>query len=278
MLPIASVNLLVILGPGLQAVWYSLTDWTGLGAAEFIGMANYRRLISDPAFLSALLHNVAWTLFFLTVPMSMGIAGAFLLSRVRRLQLLLRMMIFLPYVVATVVTAAIWQNLLDPDVGLPRLMAAATGGAVAEVNPLGDPGLALGSVAFVNNWHWWGFLVVVFLAAMQGVDPSRYEAARLDGANAWQELWHVTIPGIRPTLVFMALMTVIWSFLVFDYVWILTRGGPAGATEVMGTLLYREAFANQNAGYAASIGVLMAVISALVVAGYAVLTRRGWEI
>lgn len=278
MAPLLVVNLAVIAVPGLLSVWYSFTDWSGLGPANFIGLDNYRRLLADPEFHSALRHNILWTAFFLVVPMAMGLFGAFLLSRIRRFQMLFRVAYFIPYVVATVVSGAIWSNLLDPDQGLGSGLAALGIPWLDGVNFLGDPDLALGAVAFVNNWQWWGFLVVIFLASMQSVNPALYEAARLDGASAWHEFWHVTLPGIRPTLMFLGLMTIIWSFLIFDYIYILTQGGPAGSTDVLGTLLYRNAFTNYEAGYAASVGVVMALVSLTAVSGFFVLRRRGWEI
>jgi raffinose/stachyose/melibiose transport system permease protein len=177
---------------------------------------------------------------------------------------------FVPYIVASVVTAAIWQNLLSPDVGL---------GKVVGLNFFGSTTLALPTVAFVNNWAWWGFLVVVFLAAMQGVDPHLYEAAALDGAGPFRQFWSVTLPSIRPTFMFLGLMTIIWSFLSFDYVYVLTQGGPAGTTDVLSTLLYREAFASLRAGYASAIGVVMALISGVVVGVYlAMRSRKAWAI
>jgi raffinose/stachyose/melibiose transport system permease protein len=278
MAPLLVVNVVVIAVPGALSVWYSFTDWSGLGSATFIGLDNYRRLFGDPEFHAALLHNTLWTVFFLTVPMAMGLFGAFLLSRIHRFQILFRVAYFVPYVVATVVSGAIWESLLSPDQGIGGGLAKMGLPWLRGVNFLGDRHLALGTVAFVNTWQWWGFLVVVFLASMQAVNPAQYEAARLDGANAWQEFWHVTLPGIRPTLMFLALMTIIWSFLIFDYIYILTQGGPAGSTDVLGTLLYRNAFANQEAGYAASIGVVMALISLVAVSGFLYLRRRGWEI
>jgi raffinose/stachyose/melibiose transport system permease protein len=278
MAPLLLVNVLVIAVPGALSVWYSFTDWSGLGSAKFIGLDNYVRLFGDPEFQAALLHNLLWTVFFLTVPMAMGLFGAFLLSRIRRFQILFRVAYFIPYVVATVVSGAIWETLLSPDQGISGGLAKMGLPWLQGVNFLGDRHLALGTVAFVNTWQWWGFLVVVFLSSMQAVNPALYEAARLDGANAWQEFWHVTLPGIRPTLMFLALMTIIWSFLIFDYIYILTQGGPAGSTDVLGTLLYRNAFANQEAGYAASIGVVMALISMIAVSGFLYLRRRGWDI
>ncbi|WP_248965073.1 carbohydrate ABC transporter permease [Sphaerisporangium perillae] len=278
MAPLLVVNLIVIAVPGALSVWYSFTDWTGLGPAHFVGLGNYRHLLGDPEFHTALLHNLAWTAYFLAVPMAMGLFGAFLLSRIKRFQMLFRVAYFIPYVVATVVSGSIWESLLSPDQGIGDGLANLGLPWLKNINFLGDPHLALGTVAFVNTWQWWGFLVVIFLASMQAVNPSLYEAARLDGANTWQEFWHITLPGIRPTVMFLGLMTVIWSFLVFDYIYILTQGGPAGSTDVLGTLLYRNAFANQQAGYAASIGVVMALISVISVSGFLYLRRRGWDI
>lgn len=270
MLPLVVVNVLVIAGPGALSLYYSFTDWTGIGGANFIGLANYRKMLNDGAFADAFLHNVWWTIFFLVVPMSMGLFGAYLLSRMRRFLTLFRVVYFVPYIVASVVSASIWQSLLSPEHGVGKLLG---------VNFLGNGSTALPSVAVVNTWSWWGFLVIVFLAAMQGVNPSLYEASGLDGANSWQQFWHVTLPSIRPTLMFLGLMTIIWSFLVFDYIYILTQGGPAGATEVLSTLQYRDAFENQQAGYAAAIGVVLAMISGVVVGAYQLLRRRkGWDI
>lgn len=270
MLPMVLINLLVIIGPSIMSVYYSFTDWSGIGSSHFIGLANYRKLFHDSEFADAFVHNVLWTVFFLIVPMAMGLLGAFLLTRIRRFRILFRTLYFIPYIVATVVNSAIWSNLLSPNYGIGKLL---------DVNFLGNGHYALPSVAFVNNWAWWGFLVVVFFAAMRGVDPSLYEAAQLDGANAWRQFSAVTLPAIRPTFLFLGLMTIIWSFLVFDYIFILTDGGPAGATDVLGTVLYRDAFSNQEAGYAAAIGIVMALISAVVVTAYLLLRRRkGWEI
>lgn len=270
MLPLVAINVLVVLIPSISAIWYSFTDWTGIGGAKFIGWANYVTMFGDAAFLNALVHNIFWTVFFLIVPMAMGLFGAYALTRVRRFRLIYRVTFFVPYIVASVVTSSIWRSLLSPDTGI---------GKFVNVNFLGDSHLALPSVAFINNWAWWGFLVVVFLAAMQGINPSLYEAAAMDGAGPTRQFFSITLPGIRPTFAFLGLMTIIWSFLSFDYVYILTQGGPAGSTDVMSTLLYRNAFGNLQAGYASAIGVVMALISGVVVAAYLVIRKvRKWDI
>lgn len=270
MLPLIIINLVVVFVPSLSSVYYSFTDWTGIGGANFIGLQNYQALFKDSEFLNGLWHNVLWTIFFLIVPMAMGLFGAFALSRIRRFQMIFRVLYFIPYIVASVVNASIWESILDPQSGF---------GAVLHINPLGNPATALWSVAFVNNWAWWGFLVVVFLAAMQGINPSLYEAAEMDGAGATRQFFSIMLPGIRPTFAFLGLMTIIWSFLAFDYVYIMTQGGPAGSTDLLSTVLYRDAFTNLQGGYASAIGVVMALISAIVVSAYLIIRRvRKWEI
>lgn len=278
MLPLIIVNVVVIVAPSLESVYYSFTDWSGVGGAHFVGFANYTAMFTSSNFWQAMFHNVLWTAFFLVVPMTMGLLGAFLLSRIRRFQILFRVIYFIPYILATIISAVVWENLLSPTNGVSVGLVSLGIHALANVNFLGDPHLALGSVAFVNNWQWWGFLVVMFLAAMQGTNPALYEAARLDGASSWQEFRFVTLPSIRPTLMFLALMTIIWSFLIFDYIYIMTQGGPAGATQVVGTLLYQEAFNDQAAGYASAMGLMLGFISVIVVVAFTRLRKRGWNV
>lgn len=273
MIPLIAVNLLVIVVPTAEAIWYAFTNWNGYGNAKFIGVENFRTMFTSAQFWQACFHNVLWTVFFLVVPMAMGLAGAFMLSRIRRFQGLFRALYFIPYILATVVSSIIWENLLNPNGGLGSAI-----GFLKNVSFFGNEHLALGSVAFVNNWQWWGFLVVMFLAAMQGTDPALYEAARLDGANTWREFRHITLPSIRPVLMFLSLMTIIWSFLVFDYIYIITQGGPNNATQVVGTLMYQEAFSDQAAGYASAMGLFLGILSIIIVIIYTRLRRRGWNV
>lgn len=127
---------------------------------------------------------------------------------------------------------------------------------LASIKWLGDPKIALFSVAFVDNWHFWGFVMVLFLGALQQVDPALYDAAKVDGANSWQEIVHVSIPGIRQTIAFVFITIVMWSFLTFDYVYVMTNGGPANSTEILSTWIYKNAFVKYRSGYADAICVL----------------------
>ena len=242
-LPIMLINIVVVIGPSISALYFSMTDWSGIGVtnAEFIGLENFRTILfKDMDYRRALLNNLAWLAFFLTVPFAVSLFAASMLARIQRGSMFIRTSLFVPYILPAVITASIWRNLMSPSLGIGAQLDK-IGIAGLDVAWLGQPNTALISIAFVDNWHFWGFLMVLFLSAMQSIPPELYEAARIDGATRWQEFRHITIPGIRPTIVFMLLMVSIWSFLVFDYVWILTQGGPAGASEVLGSLVYKEA-------------------------------------
>lgn len=277
LVPLLGLNLAVVVGPSIATVWYSFTDWSGLGPATWVGLDNYVRAFGDPLVREALLHNLIWFVLFLTVPMALGLLGAYLLSQVRRFQMLFRSLYFIPYVVASVVNASVWKNLLSPTNGIGHELGELGVPWVGDVAFLGDTSTSLLSVNFVVNWHFWGFVAVIFLAAMQGVDPELYDAAKVDGASRWQQFRAVTIPGIRPTLIFLVLMTVIWTLKAFDYIYIMTQGGPAGSSEVVSTYMYKVAFNQFEAGYAASLGLSMAFVTAIILGVYQVLRKRGWE-
>jgi raffinose/stachyose/melibiose transport system permease protein len=275
--PLLVLNFIVVMVPSLLSVRYAFTDWSGIGAAEYVGLANFQELLADPVFYRTLWNNVRWTLIFLTVPVVMGMVGAHLLSNIRRGQMLFRTLYFIPYVIASVVNAYIWKLILNPVFGIGPWLAE-RGIPWLDVRFFGSAATSLYAVAFVDNWHFWGFLVVLYLAAMNAVDAELYEAVRLEGANRWHEFWHVTVPGIRPTLVFTLLMIMIWSFLVFDFVYLLTNGGPAHSSEVLATLTYSTAFYSLRVGYATAIALTMTFFSALFVSIFVVLRRLGWEI
>jgi raffinose/stachyose/melibiose transport system permease protein len=278
LLPLLIVNVIVVLGPSIGSIFYAFTEWSGVGPAKFVGLANFQRMLGDRVFRLAFVNNIKWTLIFLTVPICMGLLGATLLSQIKRYQLLFRIIYFIPYVLASIVVAQIWRYILHPTVGIGAYLAARYGWDWINIKFFADRNVVLYTIAFVDNWHWWGFLVVLYLAAMQAVDPELYESARLEGANRWQEFLYITLPSIRPTLVFTLLMTIIWSFLVFDYIYQLTQGGPAHASEVLSTAVYDAAFARFEVGYAAAIGLSISFICGMVVLGFVWLRRRGWEV
>jgi raffinose/stachyose/melibiose transport system permease protein len=276
-MPILIINLVVIIIPSIIGLAAAFTDWTGYGTPNFIGTANFERLFQDPIFFKALTNNLIWTGLFLTAPIAVGLLGAYMLSTIKFGQMFFRVAFFIPYVIASVVNSQLWRQLLHPRVGIGAWLGE-RGIGILDFPIFGTRSTALYGVAFVDAWHFWGFLVVIYLAAMSAVDTELYEVARLDGATRLQQFRHVTLPNIRPTLIFTVLMIIIWSSTTFDYVYMLTSGGPANASELMSTYLYDNAFSRFDAGYAAAIGMMMSLWVALAVAGFVYLRRRGWEI
>jgi len=277
-LPILLLHALVVLLPAIQGVYYSFTEWSGFGAAEFIGLENFRRIFFEDAdYGRALGNNLLWMVFFMTVPFAMALFAASFLSRVKTGGIIYRMLLFLPYVIPSVVVASIWRYLLSPRFGIGAQLSN-IGIQGFDVAFLGRTDTALVSIAFADNWHFWGFLMVLFLTAMQAIPTDLYDAAKVDGANRWQEFWNVTLPGIRPTVFFMLMMVMIWSFLVFEYVWLLTQGGPGGASEVLGVVIFKNAFRRFDAGYAAAQGMTISFFASIIVLIYLYLRKRGWDI
>lgn len=276
--PILLLHLTVVIGPSISAFYYSLTKWSGIGPAQFIGLENFRTLLfDDMAYRNALGNNLRWLAFFMTIPFILALTTAYLLAQVVRGSMFFRTMLFVPYILPSVITAEIWRNLLSPRAGVGAQLAL-LGIPGLDFAWFGNPRTALWAIAFVDNWHFWGFLMVLFLAAMQNIPPELYDAAKIDGANRRQEFLNVTVPGIRPTLVFMLMMVGIWSFLAFEYIWILTQGGPAGSSEMLSVLVYKQAFNRFEAGYAAAIGLSMSFFAGLVIGIFVLLRRLGWEI
>ena len=260
-LPAFIIHLCIITLPSLSTLVMSLFDWNGLGKAEFIGFDNFVEIFTkDSVVKLAVIHNLEWLAVFVTVPLILGFIVAILVSRIKRFQMFLRTVYFMPYVISAVVAGRIWTAYMNPFYGLNTIFGKMGFEKLSKVLWLGEPKIALLSVAFVDNWHWWGFVMVLFLGALQQVDPTLYEAARVDGANSLQELIHVSIPGIRQTIAFVLIMTIMWSFLTFDYVYVMTNGGPANSTEILATWIYKNAFVKYRAGYANALCVLQSGI------------------
>lgn len=261
--PALTINVLIILVPSILTLTLAFFEWDGIGPFQFVGFNNFLKVGTDVRFWQALAHNFIWTAIFLVIPIAMGLLGAELIRRTK--WQFLEPFYFMPVTLPVVVVCIIWSYIYHPTRGLGRLIGIAF---------LGRPSTALYAIAFANIWSWWGFLCAVFYSAIQGVPKDLFEAAILDGANSWQEFWHVTLPQIAPVVVFMEIMTIIWSFQVFDWVWVSTQGGPAGATELLATLLYKRAFYSYKVGEAAVIGVAISFLGLLSVTIFYYLKKK----
>ncbi|ESY07285.1 sugar ABC transporter permease [Mesorhizobium sp. M0924] len=257
LVPTLIINFVIVLVPALLTVVLAFCNWDGISTPTFSGLDNFRALLADGVFWSALTNNIIWTGIFLVVPIAMGLLAASMLLIVRRGSNFFQVVYFLPVVIATVITARVWQGMIYSPVTGVFGMLQRMGLPVA--NPLAQPSTALFGVATVDLWHWWGFLCVIFFAALRQVPQEQIEAARIEGASYGQMMRYVLLPGIRPTIMLMLIMTVIWSFLAFDFVYILTQGGPAFSSEVLSTLAYRHAFYDLNVGQAAAAALVISL-------------------
>lgn len=274
--PILFIHFLVIAIPSLSSLALSLTEWNGYGSIKFIGFNNFVELFNDRYFKKAIKHNFIWTILFLTIPIIVALYGAYLLTGIKRLQLFYRFIFFFPYILASIVNCLIWKNLFHPIHGLGSGIEK---GSIFDflISPLTNTSTSLYAVAWVDGWHFWGFLVVIYITAMYQIDGSLYEAAEIEGASKWQKFRFITFPMIRPTFIFTFIIIIIWSVPAFDYVYVLTGGGPAYSSEVIANYLYSQAFTKMNVGYASAIGCLMYIYVFIVLIFFGLLRRLGWE-
>jgi raffinose/stachyose/melibiose transport system permease protein len=279
LLPITFLHFIVVVYPILQGIRYSFSKWSGFGEPEFIGLANFHRLFfEDRNFWNAFNNNLLWMTFFLTVPFIIALLASSVLARVKRGSLFYRAALFIPYVLPPVAVAFIWRMIYSPGIGLGGQLSTWLGIPGLDIAYLGRGSTALWAVAFAAGWAWWGFLMVLFLTAIQAISVDLYDAAKVDGANLWGEFVHVTLPGIRPTVFFMLMITTATIFASFQYVFILTGGGPAGTTELVATFLYKQAFERYQMGYASAIGLTVAALAAIIIAGFNLMRRLGWDV
>lgn len=256
-LPTLLINAAIIAIPALLTVCLAFYQWDGISSPEFVGLANFEDLWNDGVFWTALGNNIVWTLIFLTVPIAIGLLAATMMLVARRGSTFFQVIYFLPVIIATAITGRIWQGMIySPITGVTGLLQRH---GIDIGNPLSETSTALYGIAVVDLWHWWGFLCVIFFAALRQVPAEQLEAARVEGATFLQTIRYVLLPGIRPTITLMMVMTVIWSFLVFDFVYILTQGGPAFSSEVLSTFAYRSAFYDLAVGKAAAISVVISL-------------------
>jgi raffinose/stachyose/melibiose transport system permease protein len=256
--PALIINVGIILVPAVLTFLLAFTEWDGLGMPEWIGFENFFSLLEQPVLLQAFANNIVWTLMFLTIPVVIGLVMASMLMTTRFGQTTLQVFYFIPFIIATVVIARIWQGMIySPVTGLLGVMRDM---GIEIANPLTQPKTSLYGVAAVDMWHWWGFLTVVFLASLRQIDQTYIDAAQVEGANFFQLMTRVLIPLILPTIAFMLVMTVIWSFIVFDFIFVLTKGGPGFSSEVLATFAYKEAFFRFRVGRASAISFVMGIL------------------
>lgn len=241
------------------AVGISLQSTNGFGAGDFVGLDNFARLASDPIFWQSAFNTALFTALIVPLSMGLGLGLAVLMNSVLPARGLFRTIIVLPMVISGVATALVGVLIFDQNNGvLNKLLKASGLGAI----PWQSGGAAaFASVVLVTLWWRVGFNMIIYLAGLQGVEPELYESARIDGASAWKQFRYVTIPMVGPSTFFLLVMNVIYSFQVFDIVYVLTNGGPGYSTSVLVTYAYENGFVTRDQGYAAAIGIVLLILT-----------------
>ncbi|MET9970806.1 sugar ABC transporter permease [Streptomyces sp. NPDC006356] len=245
----------------------SLRDYTVRsfvqGDAPFTGLANYRTVLDDPTFGPALLHTVVFTAVCLVFQYALGLALAVFFNQHFRLSATLRALFLVPWLLPLIVSASTWSWLLNSESGLVNALLGVVG--IDPVNWLTAPSWSLTSVIIANIWIGVPFNLVVLYSGLQSIPVSLYEAAALDGANAWQRFWRITFPLLRPVSAITLLLGLVYTLKVFDIIWIMTKGGPADSSTTFATWSYQLGFGNlvPAFGPGAAVGNLL-VVAALV--------------
>jgi raffinose/stachyose/melibiose transport system permease protein len=273
--PALALIALFIAWPVFTAVRFSVYKWKGFGPlTNFVGLDNYKLVLQDDAFTSAVAHNMIIVVGSILVQLPLGLGIALLLNRKMRGQGLLRTIIFVPYVLAEVIAGVVWLQLLQPRYGVVDGLISAVGLPAPEQGFLGTPEYALWTVLAVLTWKYLGLAVILFLAGLQGVPEELYESAQLDGATWWQVQRKITIPLLGPTIRTWCFLSMIGSLQLFDMVWILTGGGPANATTTMATYLVQQGTKSHNYGIAGAASVLLFGIAFVMAVLYQLLVLR----
>jgi multiple sugar transport system permease protein len=250
------------LGPVLAAIGISFAHWDVITPPSFAGLANYQRLLSDPTFKKALINTIYYVGIMVPVSTVLSMALALVMNQKLRGITWYRTAYFLPVVSSTVAVALVWSWIYSKDFGLLNFVLRSLG-----LNPiawLSSTKWAMPAVIIMGIWGTLGEGMIIFLAGLQSISQSYYEAAEVDGANSWRKLWGITIPLVTPSLFFYFIITMINAFQTFEQIYIMTRGGPVNSTTTIVYYIYRNAFRNFKMGYASSQAiVLFAIIMVL---------------
>lgn len=251
--------------PVISSFVLSFSKWDLLTPIQWIGFGNYVRALGDPAVQQALRNTLTFILGYLPSVVAIGLGIALLINRKLKGRTIFRAIYFVPVVTSWVAVSLVWKWLLNPQYGLVNWLLSLVG--IQGPGWLFDPNWAMPGVIMATIWKDIGFVAVIYLAGLQEVPENLIEAADIDGANAWQRFWSITWPLLAPTTFFVTTISLISSFQVFDQVFIMTNGGPVGATTTMVQLIYKNAFGYGQMGYASAISwVLFALIFTVTIA------------
>ncbi|AQZ61374.1 ABC-type sugar transport system, permease component [[Actinomadura] parvosata subsp. kistnae] len=258
--PALAVYALIVLYPAVAGVVYAFTDWSGIGRdMSFVGLENFRTLLADEQAMGSIGNTLLLTVAIVVVQNGVGLLLALGVHVKLKSRALLRVIFFAPVVVSPVMVAFLWKYIYNPDpsAGLNGLLGL-------HVDWLGDPSIALWSIAGMVVWQNAGYSMVIFLAGLEGVPRELHEAAMIDGAGTGQRFRYVTWPLLAPALTINLMLSTIGGLKLFDQVFAATNGGPGYATETLSTVLYKQAFVFGKFGYSTAVALVLALFVAAV--------------
>ena len=276
LLPAIILFVLFLIYPIFRSVYYSLFNWNGLGpATKFIGLNNFKAILTDQVFLNAIENCIIIVIFSLVIQLPLALLLAIMVGRDLPGRAFFRSIFFMPYVISEVITAIIWISMFspDPENGFINALLILIPGVHAQ-NFLGDINQVMFCVFLVLSWKYFGLHMLLFMAGLQNIPRELEEAAMIDGANRWQSVWYVTVPLLGTTLRTTTLLSVLGSLTQFNLVWIMTRGGPVNASEMMATYMYRYAFIRFQFGYGSAVALVMLVFCLIFSVAYQWLNRQ----
>jgi raffinose/stachyose/melibiose transport system permease protein len=262
--------------PIFQSVYYSFFNWKGFGpAVDFIGLDNFKRILTDWIFLKSVGHGLLIVVLSLVIQLPLAMALALMVGRNLRGRAFFRTIFFMPYVLSEVITGIMWMILFNPDSkrGFINALLILIPGLKA-IPWLGDTRTVMLALFVVLTWKYFGFYMLLYLAGLQNIPPEIEEAALIDGVNNRQMITHITIPLIGSIIRTTIYLSVLGSMQVFALVWIMTKGGPVNASEVMSTYMYRFSFVRFELGYGSAVAIVMLLISLVFSLGYLRLVRQ----
>ncbi|HHY47326.1 MAG TPA: sugar ABC transporter permease [Firmicutes bacterium] len=256
LLPIISLFIIFTVLPAAAAVVMSLFDYSLIGPSRpFVGIGNFRALFQDPLFLKSLWNTIRFVCMTVPLNILVSLPVALGLNRIRFLRSFFRACYYIPTVTSLAAVSLVWLYLYDPATGLINALLRTIG--LPTQSWLGNASLALPSIVLVYVWQDLGYNVVIFLAALQGLPATYYEAAQIDGAGSWQLFRYITLPLLKPTMGMVVILTMISAFKVFTPVHIMTQGGPMNSTKLLVYYIYENAFSFLKMGYASAMAVML---------------------
>ncbi|HEX7951227.1 MAG TPA: sugar ABC transporter permease [Candidatus Limnocylindrales bacterium] len=265
LLPALTLYLVFVLFPIVQAAHYSLFKWNGLQPlTNFIGIKNYQVALSNDVFRAAVGNNLLLIVLSLTLQIPFSLGLAVLLNRRFPGRAIFRLIFFLPYVLSEAITGIVFSLMLRPHALVDTALAGVGAGGLIQ-DWLGDTSIVMLTLFVIISWKYFGFHMIILLAGLQGIPHELEEAALIDGAGRWQSFRYVTLPLLGPTLRVSVFLSMIGALQLFDMIWVMTKGGPVGASNTMAILMFLSGFTKQQMGYGSALAVIL-FVCALVLA------------